>query len=522
MDLAKSIIKEFVDSSNYTRNNLESLKRKYSKIYKEKLATNSSLIKAYHEMYKKTDPNVLNVLRIRKVRSLSGIVIVSVLTKPYPCPGNCVFCPSQNNIPKSYLAQEPAVARAIMFGYHPYEQVKGRLQALKATGHPIDKIDIRIIGGTWSYYDKKYQTWFINQCFKAANEFTNRKGKSTLLENQKQNETANNRIIGLTIETRPDYINKEEIKRLRKLGVTRVELGVQSIYDNVLKLNKRGHKIEHTIKATELLRNAGFKICYQIMPNLWGSTFKKDIKMFKEFFDNPAFKPDYIKIYPCSLLKETPLYKQYLKGRYKPYTEKQLIKLLLEIKKTIPYYCRVQRIIRDIPSNYVVEGGTKKTNLRQILEKLSQQQGWKCKCIRCREVKNDYNPNEKLYLKKIEYDTLGGKEIFLSYENKNRTRLYSLIRIRIPDSKNELLVRELHTYGQLIPVSKSGIAPQHKGLGKKLMKEAEKLAKKYNKSTISVISGVGVRGYYRKLGYKLKNTYMVKMARPSPYSRGRA
>jgi elongator complex protein 3 len=507
------LIEEFLKSSNYTRDNLEFLKRKYSKKYKKKLLRNSSLIEAYHKILKgKTpDPEVMNVLRIRSIRSLSGIVIVSVLTKSYPCPGNCVFCPSQADIPKSYLAQEPAVARAIMFDYHPYKQVAGRLKALQATGHPIDKIDIRIIGGTWSYYEKNYQNWFVNQCFKAANEFSGKKSKTTLENNQKMNESANNRIIGLTIETRPDYINDKEIKRLRKLGVTRVELGVQSIYDEVLKLNKRGHNIQQTIDATKLLKDAGFKVCYQLMPNLWGSTFEKDIEMFKTLFNSPEFHPDYIKIYPCSLLKEAPLYKAYVQGKYKPYNEKELTKLLLEIKKTIPYYCRIQRIIRDIPSDYVVEGGTKTTNLRQVLEKQSLEQGWKCKCIRCREVKDNYDPNEKLYLKKIEYGTLGGKEIFLSYENKDNTRLYSLIRLRIPDNKDELLVRELHTYGQLLPISKTGIAPQHKGLGKKLMLEAEKIAREYNKKYVSVISGVGVRGYYRKLGYRLKNTYMVKI-----------
>jgi len=506
------LIKEFINNPKHNREILESLKRKYSKKYNKKLLKNSSLIKAYHEILKgKTpDPDIMSVLRIRSIRSLSGIVIVSVLTKPYPCPGKCVFCPSQEGIPKSYLAQEPAVARAIMFEYHPYRQVQGRLKALQATGHPIDKIDIRIIGGTWSYYEKNYQNWFINQCFKAANEFTGKKSKTTLEDNQKINESADNRIIGLTIETRPDYIDEKEIQRLRKLGVTRVELGVQSIYNEVLKLNKRGHNIQQTIDATRLLKDAGFKICYQMMPNLWGSTFEKDIEMFKTLFNSPNFQPDYVKIYPCSLLKEAPLYNAYLDGKYKPYNEKELTELLLEIKKTIPYYCRIQRIIRDIPSNYVVEGGTKTTNLRQILEKQSLEQGWHCKCIRCREVKDNYDPNEKLYLKKIEYDTLGGKEIFLSYENNDNTRLYSLLRLRIPDDKKELLVRELHTYGRLVPISKSGVAPQHKGLGKKLMLEAENIAKQYNKKYISVISGVGVRGYYRKMGYRLKNTYMVK------------
>ncbi len=352
---------------------------------------------------------------------------------------------------------------------------------------------------------------------------------------QNQNEKAKHRIIGITIETRPDFIDKKEIKRLRELGVTRVELGVQSIYNDVLKLNRRGHNIQATIEATKLLKNAGFKVCYQMMPNLPGSNIKKDIEMFRQLFSNPDFCPDYLKIYPCALLKEAPLYKLWQKGKYKPYTEKQLLKLLIEIKKLVPYYCRIQRIIRDIPSYYIIEGGTKTSNLRQIIAKISKQEGWRCKCIRCREVKEKYNPKEKLFLFREDYDASGGKEILLSFENKNRTRLYSLLRLRIarqtvlPILKNAAIIRELHTYGKLIPIAQKEKAPQHKGLGKKLMKEAEKITKKefglhpvksassgaaepqFNRvKKIVVISGVGVRGYYRKLGYRLKQTYMIK------------
>jgi len=500
----EEIVISFSKKACKSRKVLDSLKRKHSAMIK-----NSELLEAYHRLVKekriKKDLKIENTLRIRKVRSLSGIVIVSVLTKPYPCPGKCIYCPKEENTPQSYLSREPAVARAIMCDYHPSTQVKTRVKALEKTGHPTDKIDLRIIGGTWSYYSSQYQSWFIKQCFDAANN----KESKTLKESQKRNETAKKRIIGITIETRPDYINKKEIKRLRSLGVTRVELGVQSIYNDVLLKNKRGHKIEDTIKATRMLKDAGFKICYQVMPNLLGSTLKRDLEMFKQIFENPDFRPDYLKIYPLALVKQAPLYKEYKKGNFKPYTEKQLIDLIKKIKALTPYYIRIQRIIRDIPTDYVVKGGTKTTNLRQIIQK---QMDVPCKCIRCREVKDNYDPKEKLYLFKQEYESSKGKEIFLSYENKKRTRLYSLLRLRIPSQvilpvlKDAAIIRELHTYGQLVEIDKKEKAPQHRGLGKKLMKEAEKYSKK-----IAVISGIGVHTYYEKLGYRLKDTYMIKI-----------
>lgn len=522
MTTEEKIIIAFFEEPIKNREALDKLKRKFAKTEKTKMAPNSLLLKCYHSLLKekRIQKNELieYVLRIRKVRSLSGIVIVSVLTKPYPCPGKCIYCPEQAGAPKSYLKEEPAVARAIKCKYHPYKQVQLRIRALESIGHPTDKIDLRIIGATWSFYPKNYQTWFIKQCFQAANNYPKEKSKSKPLEIlQKQNEKAKHRIIGMTIETRPDFIDKKEIKRLRKLGVTRVELGVQSIYNNILKLNRRGHNVGATIKATQLLKDAGFKICYQMMPNLLGSTIKRDIEMFKQLFSNPDFQPDYLKIYPCALLKEAPLYNVWKRGGYKPYTTKQLLKLLIEIKKLIPYYCRIQRIIRDIPSYYIIEGGTKISNLRQIIAKTTKEQGWRCKCIRCREIKEKYNPKEKLKLFRIDYNASGGKEIFLSFENKERTNLFSLIRLRIPSQtilpilKDAAIIREIHTYGQLVPIAGKEKAAQHKGLGKKLMKEAEKIVKKeFTLKKIAVISGVGVRGYYKKLGYALKNTYMIK------------
>jgi elongator complex protein 3 len=525
MELSKEIIIALIKEKVKNRVILNSLKRRFSKRKSSKMLSNSQLLEAYHTLIedKSIKPNleIEEVLRVRKIRSLSGIVIVSVLTKPFPCPGKCIFCPSQNKVPKSYLKEEPAVARAIKMKYSPFKQVQTRIKALEATGHPTDKIDLRIIGGTWSFYPNNYQNWFIKECFRGANEYNKTGSKKSKAKNLKQihkeNEKAGHRIIGITVETRPDFIDKKEVKILRELGVTMVELGAQSVDDNVLRINKRGHDVNRTIEATRLLKDAGFKICFQMMPNLLGSDPDKDVKIFKKLFSNPDFRPDYLKIYPCALLKEAPLYKVWKKLKYKPYTEKQLLKILISIKKLIPYYCRIQRIIRDIPSQYVVQGGTKTSNLRQMIAVIAKKQGWQCKCIRCREVKEQYDAKEKLYLFRIDYDSSGGKEIFLSFESKDRIRLYSLLRLRIPSQivfpvlKESAIVREVHTYGKLVPISQKTKAPQHRGLGKKLMAEAEKITKKeFGLKKIVVISGIGVRGYYKTLGYSVKDTYMIK------------
>lgn len=495
-----------------TRADLDSFKREIAKKYEIPCPSNIGLLKAYHKLVKnkivKKSPILEELLRTRPIRSLSGIVNISVLTKPYPCPGKCLYCPTEKGIPKSYVSGEPAVERAKKLNYDPYLQVRKRIEMLKLEGHPTDKIELRIVGGTWSYYPKKYQNWFIKKCFDAGNK----KSSKDLKRAQKLNEMARHRIVGLSIETRPDFINLSEIQRLRGLGVTMVELGVQSIYDDVLKINLRGHGVKETIISTKLLKDAGFKVLYQMMPNLPGSNLKKDEKMFGELFSNPNFQPDLLKIYPCALLKEAPLYKWWKAGKYKPYTESQLINLVKKIKKKIPYYVRIQRITRDIPSQRILVGAAKISNLRQIIAREMEREGWQCRCIRCREVREKYEPKEKLYLYRQDYDASGGREIFLSFENKNRTKLYSLLRLRIT-SQNKATVREIHTYGQLYPLRGrvALISPQHKGLGKKLIKEAEKIAKKeFGLNKIAVISGVGVRNYWKKLGYKLKDTYMIK------------
>jgi len=511
------IIKELIKKRISNSSDLAVFKRRISKRCKIPCLTNIQLLKVYHELLKKKrikkSGNIEQLLKTRPIRSLSGIVNVSVLTKPYPCPGKCTYCPTEKGIPKSYVSYEPAVERAKALNYSPYSQVAQRIKMLKAGGHPTDKIDLRIIGGTWSYYPKKYQTWFVKKCFDACNK----KIGKTILKSQELNESAKHRIIGLSIETRPDFINKDEIKRLRRLGVTKVELGIQSIYDNVLKLVHRGHKVKETIKATRLLKDVGFKISYQIMPNLPGSNPKKDVEMFKQLFQNPDFKPDSIKIYPCALLKETPLYRWYQQKKYKPYSEKSLIDVIMKSKKQVPYYTRIERIIRDIPSYRIIEGPAKISNLREVVKKKMEQKKWKCKCIRCREIKKEYDSKEKIYLFRKDYSASNGKEIFLSFENKERSKLYSLLRLRIPFDpilpvlRNSALIREIHTYGQMIPISKKGLSPQHKGLGKKLIKQAEKIVgNEFKIKKIVVISGVGAKNYWRKFKYQSKNTYMFK------------
>ena len=508
------------------------LKRKFAKQYHLSCPKNSALLSAYHKLLKEgkiqKNESLERFLRTKKVRSLSGIVSVSVLTKPAPCPGKCLYCPTQENLPKSYLDGEPAVMRALANNFDPYLQVKTRLQALEATGHNTSKIELIIIGGTWSSLPTKYQTWFIKECFRACDEY--KKGKISFKDKnlealQKINEKANRRIIGITIETRPDFINEPEIKKLRILGITRVELGVQSLYNSVLKKNLRGHGIDKTILATRLLKDAGFKICYHMMPNLPGSDFRKDEQMFIELFNNPDFQPDFLKIYPCVVVKEAPLYKFWLKGKYRPYNDRQLIDLLVKVKQKIPIWCRIIRIYRDIPSPKII-AGCKISNLRQVIIKELKRQKKSCLCIRCREVRSGFSPRQKLKLFRQDYVASESKEIFLTFEDRKRQKLFALLRLRLPLPekteetgspplfpilKGAALMREIHTYGETIGFDqKTKTSPQHRSLGKELIRASEKIAKEEGFKKMAVISGIGSRNYYRMLGYKLKDTYMVK------------
>ncbi|MFA6336518.1 MAG: tRNA uridine(34) 5-carboxymethylaminomethyl modification radical SAM/GNAT enzyme Elp3 [Candidatus Paceibacterota bacterium] len=530
MSVNQFIIKGLLKDKVKTLENLACAKRKYSKIYKIACPSNVRLLKAYHELLlkKRISPSktLELVLKTRPVRSLSGVVNVSVLTKPYPCPGSCLYCPNEPGIPKSYLSGEPAVERAKKLKYDPYLQVKRRLEMLESEGHNTEKIELRIVGGTWSFYPKNYQKKFIKKCFDACND-AGKKRKADFKDlpaSQKKNEKAKHRIVRLSIETRPDFIDEKEIKKLRLFGVTKVELGVQSLHDDILKINKRGHPVSSTITATRLLKDAGFKVSYQMMLNLLGASPKRDIEMFKSLFLNQAFQPDSLKIYPCALVKEAPLYQWYLDRKYQPYSAEELINAVVEIKKIVPPYTRIERVIRDISSKTIVDGPAKISNLRQIVEKKLESKGVKCQCIRCREIKSDYNPKEKIFLFRYDYPSSEGREIFLSFENKSREKIFSLLRLRVPSFyydksqkpflkilENAGLIREMHTYGAVTSISGKKISAQHKGLGQKLIKKAEEICKKeFKVKKLAAISSVGAREYFRKSGFKLKDLYMVK------------
>jgi len=526
------------------------LKRKISKKYAIKLLLNSEIQKEYKKLLAdkklplKDRANLLlagKLLRKRAIRTLSGIAPVAVLTKPYPCPGNCAYCPKEVDVPTSYLSNEPAVMRAIRCNYDPYKQTILRLKALESNGHEPTKIELIVIGGTWSYLPTNYKYWYILNCFKAVNDFkkflshnkTNYNNKNNshtgladniiknlkapypknlkldflkaeLLKEQKKNETARYQLIGVTLETRPDYINAKELLEMRALGCTRVEIGVQAIDDKILKLNQRGHDVKRIITATKMLKDYGFKVTYHLMPALPGSTPQKDFKMFQKLFFTPDFQPDQIKFYPTVVTKGSLLYKWWQDGKYKPYTNKQLEDLIVKCKEIIPEYVRIIRLIRDIPGESIIAGNLV-TNLRQVM----QQRGVKCRCIRCREPREQIITRPKLNI--IKYEASEAQEYFINYESADEKTLYGFCRLRI--NKNSpiapAIIRELHVYGALVPVGgKKKI--QHMGLGKKLMLEAEKIARKNKCEKIAVISGVGVRNYYKKMGYRIKESYMIK------------
>ncbi|HMK07636.1 MAG TPA: tRNA uridine(34) 5-carboxymethylaminomethyl modification radical SAM/GNAT enzyme Elp3, partial [Anaerolineales bacterium] len=355
------------------------------------------------------DPALLGRLRMKPIRTASGVTTVTVLTKPYPCPGKCVFCPTDVRMPKSYLPDEPGAARALENDFDPYLQASSRLQALQAIGHPTDKIELLILGGTWSAYPRAYQTWFVQRCLDALNGFA----AIDLAHAQQANEAAPSRNVGLVIETRPDHVTTEEVRRLRQLGVTKVQLGAQSLDDTILDRNQRGHSVADLRQAMGLLRRAGFKLVLHWMPNLLGATLASDRDDFARLWRDEALRPDELKIYPCQLLENAELIKHWRRGEYVPYTTAQLIGLLADVKPTIPVYCRVNRVIRDIPSTHVVEGN-RRTSLRQDAQAELERRGLACRCIRCREIRHRPADPDQLRAQDEEYRAGEGVEHFLS------------------------------------------------------------------------------------------------------------
>ena len=461
------------------------------------------------------------------MRTLSGVTTVTVLTKPYPCPGKCIFCPTDVRMPKSYLPDEPGAMRALEHKFDPYTQVVSRIRALKNLGHPTDKIELLILGGTWSSYRRDYQEWFIGRCFDAMNQTEQLPAvepqRQELLDPSKfselhtVNETTHHRNVGLVIETRPDEINPDELRWLRHLGVTKVQMGAQSFDDHILDINKRGHDVESTRQATALLRAAGFKIVLHWMPNLLGATPQSDREDFARMWQD--FCPDEIKIYPNQLLANAELYEYWQHGEFTPYTTEELIDLIADIKPSIPRYCRVNRVIRDIPGNNVVEGN-RRTSLRQDVHTEMKKRGTRCQCIRCREVKGKAVELDELTLDDLVYPAGKAEEHFISF-NSVDDKVAGFIRLSLPSAESPdtgmsdldgaALIREVHVYGQSLAVGaeKSGAA-QHVGLGTRLLEEAESIAKQKGFGKLAVISAVGTRHYYLDRGFERGEYYLVK------------
>ena len=497
------------------------------------------------------------LLSIKPTREQSGVTVVAIMTKPAKCPhGKCIMCPGGDDsefgdVPQTYTGKEPATRRAIRKEYDSYQQVWNRLEEYVANSKIPDKIELIVMGGTFPSMSKAYQKNFVGYAFKAMNDFSDMffpkgrlqlkkfkeffelpgdvkdttretnikkkvkklRGKCDFEKEQKKNEKGVVRCVGLTIETRPDYALKKHANFMLKLGCTRVELGVQTVYDDILLKIKRGHTVSDTIKSTQILKDLGFKINYHMMPGLPGVERQKEIEGFRMLFDLPDFQPDMLKIYPCMVMKGTELYKEWKKGKFRPLSTKLAAGLIAEFKRHIPSYVRVMRVQRDIPT-FMTESGVDKTNLRQYVEEECEKRGVVCQCIRCREVKDVRRKSRKYDVVVTHYNASNGNEFFI--EAIKDDKLLGFLRLRFPGKSirpeidlDSAIVRELHVYGTSVGIGKKGKV-QHTGIGKKLLASAEEVAKTYYKKKIVIISAVGVREYYRKLGYRLDGPYMVK------------
>ncbi len=466
------------------------------------------------------DESLLEKIRMKPTRTLSGVTTVTVLTRFHPCPGECIFCPQEDELPKSYLSEEPGAKRGVEHAFDPYLQVSNRIQALEAVGHPTDKIELLILGGSFCAYPRDYQAWFVQRCFDAMNENEPGKGKpsATLQEAQDLNVHAAHRNVGMAIETRPDLVDTESLAWFRHLGVTKVQLGAQSFNDHILKINKRGHTAQETLEATALLRAGGFKIVLHWMPNLLGATPDSDREDFMRLWEDGAYNPDELKIYPCQLLEGTQLMNYWKAGEYQPYSEDTLLNLIADIKTSVPRYCRINRVIRDIPSTYVVEGN-KNSSLRQDVQQEMERRGTHCECIRCREIRTKQISAKKLSFHDLVYFPAHAEEHFLSFDTQD-DHLAGFLRLSLPnepatsgmpDLVGAAIIREVHVYGQSLELGeeRSGIA-QHSGIGRRLIEHAEDIARHKGFEYMAVIAAVGTRAYYADRGYKMGDLYMVK------------
>jgi len=545
----------------------------------DKVFSKDNLVRGFEYLKEKKliDPETVlpTILIMKPTRTLSGVTTVTVLTKPYPCPGKCIFCPNDVRMPKSYIANEPGAQRALNNKFNPYFQAFNRLTALKAIGHPTEKIELIILGGTWSYYPGNYQRWFIKECFRALNDFGSnqtqvdfsklkssaQKLKSTekmnkklreeigettynalistksykqafkdyisketrvswedLFKEQQTNERTVSRCVGLVLETRPDTLNAKQVLSLRRLGATKIQIGVQTLDEGIGILNRREETKAQISKAFKLLRSAGFKIHAHIMPNLHGATPERDLEVYKELFESPDFKPDELKIYPTSIIANTELHALHKAGDYTPYDEQTLIDLLADFMEITPEYCRLTRVMRDIPSTEI-KAGNKRSNLREVVEQKLKQEDRKNENIRAREIRDEKFKIKDLKLDIVEYETSNSTEYFLQFIT-NKRKIAGFLRLSIPhieyvsnnpitsDLDGSAIIREIHVYGPSLEIDKdsSGEA-QHIGLGTKLIEQAKKITHENGFTRLTVISSIGTREYYRKKGFKDSGLY---------------
>lgn len=546
----RTIINDIINGKISTRRDLEVEKRQLCRDLKlSRFMSNADIL----EFAKPEEKEIVSgILKKKPTRTMSGVAIVAVMCHPHKCPhGRCFYCPESEIAPPSYTGEEPAALRGRMYEFHPYVQCFNRLKQLKKIGHPIDKVELIIMGGTFPSRDLCYQEWFVSQCLKAMTDFgliiENKPGNYeynmdceeirsfekgilktyppnnyVLIDDvQAANENSKVRCVGMTFETRPDYCKKEHINRMLNFGVTRVELGVQTLSDELYERIKRGHTLADVIEANQLLRDSAIKVAMHMMPGLF-SDEKQDLKMFKQLFSDDNYKPDMLKIYPCLVTKGSELYDLWSEGGYEPYTHEEAVELIVKIKRILPKWVRTMRIQRDIPST-LIEAGVKKSNLGELVYNRLDEEKINCQCIRCREIGHKKTSRqyslEDFRLFKESYNACEGIEHFLSIEDFNEESIAGFLRLRFPSKmhfREEItdktaLVRELHVYGNMIKIGdKNPKIGQHTGFGERLLKEAENLAIDNGKDEIAIISGIGTRNYYRKFGYEKNGPYMMK------------
>ena len=507
-----------------TRDDLQRLKTQVAAKYGlQKTPSNSEIIKVLTPQERHT---LLRLLRRKATRTISGVTVVAVMTKPHPCPQTqpCAYCPGgpSQGVPQSYTGFEPAAMRGAQNDYDPYLQVKARVKQLQAIGHHVDKVELIVMGGTFPATPPEYQAWFIQRCLDAMTA----KPSSGLEEAKRNAETSRMRNVGITVETRPDWAREQHVDSMLGMGVTRLELGVQNPDDEIYRLMGRTHTVRDVVEATRTAKDAGLKVAYHLMPGLPGSGREKDLALFTAVFENSGFKPDMIKIYPCLVIGGTSVHSWYLKGAYRPYTTEETTDLLAEIKPMIPPWIRVMRVQRDIPARLIV-AGVKSSNLRQIVQQKLREKGLRCRCIRCREVGHRVEDlgvelrSLDVGIRSMTYDASEGTEVFISAEDSARDVLIGYLRLRIPSAKahrfevthaSSSIVRELHVCGRLVPVGEHDAeAWQHKGYGASLLAEAERISKEvYGVKKILVTSALGTKRYYMRFGYRRDGVYMSK------------